>query len=64
LSVLHVQLIELSELAAHVQALVPKLAANLGGTGRSAFALPPPRVHQTARFGSRGEDFALVGRLQ
>jgi microcystin-dependent protein len=49
----------------HVQALVPKLAADLGGTGRSAFALPPlPGVQQSARFGSRGEDFPLVGRLQ
>jgi hypothetical protein len=57
--------IELSELVSHVQALVPKLAADLGGTGRSAFALPPlPGVQQSARFGSRGEDFPLVGRLQ
>jgi hypothetical protein len=55
--------IELSELVTHVQALVPKLAANLGGSGRSAFAVPLG-LQQTARFGSRGEDFALVSRLQ
>lgn len=58
-------LIELLELVAHVQKLVPKLAAELGGTGRSAFALPrPPGVEQSARFGSRGEDFTLVNRLR
>jgi WD40 repeat protein len=57
--------IELSELVAHVQALVPKLAADLGGAGRSAFAGPrPSTLHQAARFGSRGEDFPLVGRLR
>jgi hypothetical protein len=32
--------------------LVPKLAADLGGGGRSAFALPPLDEHQSARFGS------------
>ena len=59
-------LIELSELVAHVQSLVPKLAADLGGIGRAAFnfEMLRPTVRQTARFGSRGEDFALVGRLQ
>ena len=58
--------IELSELVAHVQSLVPKLAAQLGGTGRSAFNfnLLRPAVEQSARFGSRGEDFTLVSRLR
>jgi WD40 repeat protein len=57
--------IELSELVNHVQTLVPKLAADLGGTGRSAFAvLRPLGVEQAARFGSRGEDFTLVTRIR
>ena len=55
--------IELSELVRHVQSMVPKLAADLGGTGRSAVALPAFGVHQMARFGSRGEDFPVVRRL-
>lgn len=65
--------IELAELVAHVQTTVPRLARELGGSGRAASGiggsttavgaarLPPDR--QTARFGSRGEDFALVKRL-
>ena len=65
--------IELSELVAHVQDLVPKLAAEIGGTGgtltgvKGAVAFnrggPTTATAQTARFGSRGEDFALVRRL-
>jgi uncharacterized caspase-like protein len=58
-------LIELSELVGHVQNLVPKLAARLGGDGRAAIAVPEPTFgQQTPRFGSRGEDFPLVRRLQ
>jgi uncharacterized caspase-like protein len=57
--------IELSELVAHVQDQVPKLAAKLNGIGRAAIALRGPTDgSQSARFGSRGEDFALAGRLQ
>lgn len=64
--------IELSELVAHVQALVPTLSAELHGSGRAAVALSGSTdagqgivgFRQTARFGSRGEDFALVRRLQ
>lgn len=58
--------IELSELVAHVQTLVPKLAGELGGTGRTAIAVAGSTAvdRQTARFGSRGEDFTLVRRLQ
>ncbi|MGE0701860.1 MAG: caspase domain-containing protein, partial [Hyphomicrobiaceae bacterium] len=55
--------IELSELVAHVQSEVPALAARLGGSGRSATAAPI-FGHQSARFGSKGEDFALVARMQ
>lgn len=55
--------IELSELVAHVQRELPKIAARYGGTGR-AQTVTPRRVGQAARFGSRGEDFSLVGRLQ
>jgi WD40 repeat protein len=58
--------IELSELVAHVQELVPKLAAELGGGGRpsvgTTITMEAPR--QNARFGSRGEDFVLTDRLQ
>ena len=44
-------LIELSELVRHVQDIVPKIAGQLDDK-------------QTARFGSRGEDFVLVRRLE
>ncbi|MGO9546227.1 MAG: caspase family protein [Rhodomicrobium sp.] len=56
-------LIEVSELAAHVQDLVPKLVA--GGEGRSAVAARGPEggESQSARFGTTGGDFALVARL-
>jgi hypothetical protein len=43
-------LIELSELVAHVQNVVPKVAAELGD-------------EQAARFGSRGENFVVTRRL-
>jgi hypothetical protein len=57
--------IELSELVGHVQTVVPKLAAKLGGDGRAAIAAPEPVFgQQTPRFGSRGEDFVLARRLQ
>jgi WD40 repeat protein len=55
--------IELSELVRHVQNVVPKIAADLGGKGRAATS-EPVYGKQAARFGSRGEDFALVERLQ
>ena len=54
-------LIELSELVAYVQDRVPKLAAKAGGAARTFNGI---EVKQTPRFGSRGEDFALVRRLQ
>lgn len=53
-------LIELSELVRHVQSIVPKIAE---GLARAAIAEPVLGV-QTPRFGSRGEDFPLVRRLQ
>lgn len=56
--------IELSELVAHVQDEVPKLAAKLGGLARSATSAEPVFGQQTSRFGSRGEDFAVVRKLQ
>ena len=42
--------IELSELVAHVQALVPKISGDL--------------IIQKPRLGSRGEDFAIARRLR
>jgi hypothetical protein len=54
-------LIELSELAAHVQSVVPKVAAGIvvrAASSNSASA------QQAARFGSRGEDFAVAQRLR
>lgn len=57
--------IELSEIVAHVQAQVPGLAAKLKREGRAASVVATPEYgKQSARFGSRGEDFALVRRLQ
>jgi hypothetical protein len=55
--------IELSELVAYVQAEVPKLAAKFGGTARAETATTK-RQGQSARFGSRGEDFVLVTRIR
>jgi len=54
--------IELSELVRHVQSMVPKVAADLGGAGRAATS-EPVFGKQAARFGSRGEDFAVARRL-
>jgi hypothetical protein len=54
-------LIELSELVAHVQSVVPRIAA---GIVVRAAASWPSSAKQTARFGSRGEDFAVAQRLQ
>jgi uncharacterized caspase-like protein len=57
--------IELSELVAHVQDKVPMIAARLNGRGRAAVAARGSTDdRQSARFGSRGEDFALVRQLQ
>jgi Caspase domain len=56
-------LIELSELVSHVQTVVPKVAAEMGGRGRAA-ASAPVWGKQAARFGSRGDDFAVARRLQ
>src|SRR5262249_2335391 len=56
-------LIELSELVAHVQGVVPRMAEKMGGTGRATTA-EPLSDRQTARFGSRGEDFAVARRPQ
>jgi HAMP domain-containing protein len=55
-------LIEVSELATHVQNLVPKLVN--GGLGRSAIARGNGKGKQSARFGTTGSDFALVKRQQ
>jgi WD40 repeat protein len=56
-------LIELTELVRHVQSVVPAIAAKLGGKGRAATS-EPIFGQQAARFGSRGEDFAVAHRLQ
>lgn len=56
--------IELSELVAHVQVLVPKLSAKLNGRGVSMIAVRGFKDDkQSAHFGSTGEDFAVVQRL-
>jgi WD40 repeat protein len=55
-------LIELSELVAHVQTVVPRIAAKGGGRGQ-AVASEPIGEKQAARFGSRGEDFVVARRL-
>jgi WD40 repeat protein len=72
--------IELSELAAHVQDLVPKLSAEMRGEAskgdgrdqgeRAALTAPMPEdttrfaaYRQSARFGSRGENFVVAKRL-
>ena len=53
--------IELSELVAHVQDQVPRISAKLDGRGRAAIAARgSPDDRQSARFGSRGEDFSIV----
>jgi WD40 repeat protein len=55
-------LIALSELVAHVQTVVPKIAAKHGGGGQAVVSAPTGEK-QTARFGSRGEDFVIARRL-
>ncbi len=56
--------IELSELVAHVQDEVPKISAKLNGRGRAAVAARTSADNrQSARFGSRGDDFTLVRQL-
>jgi WD40 repeat protein len=56
--------IELSELVGHVQDQVPRISAKLNGRGRAAIAARGNADdRQSARFGSRGEDFSIVRRL-
>jgi uncharacterized caspase-like protein len=55
--------IELSEVVGHVQAVVPELASKAGGVARAETA-KPVLGRQTARFGSRGEDFAVASQLR
>jgi WD40 repeat protein len=59
-------LIALSELVAHVQNTVPRISAELAGTGRAAIAVRGGAVDdkQSAHFGATGDDFALARRLQ
>jgi DNA-binding beta-propeller fold protein YncE len=57
--------IELSELVAHVQDQVPTIATKLNGIGRAAIAVRGSTDGtQSARFGSRGEDFVIAERLK
>jgi uncharacterized caspase-like protein len=57
--------VELSELVAHVQDQVPRIAAKLNGIGRAAVAVRGSTDgRQSARFGSKGEDFVLARRLE
>ena len=56
--------IEVSELAAHVQTMVPKISAQLNGRGRAAIAVRGSTTgSQSAHFGGTGGDFPLVSRL-
>jgi WD40 repeat protein len=61
--------IELTELAAHVQKRVPELVAELAGRGgvvKGAVVIAMRGAEgdkQSAKFGSTGEDFAIVARL-
>jgi hypothetical protein len=58
-------LISLSELVEHVELLVPKLVAESEfGGGANEVKTKSVAERQTARYGSRGEDFVLVKRLQ
>jgi hypothetical protein len=50
-----------SELVAHVQAMVPKLAAS--GEARAAVPRGAASGQQSAHFGTTGGDFALVNQL-
>jgi uncharacterized caspase-like protein len=56
--------IELSELATYVQNAVPRISKELDGTGIAAIAVGGLAKNQSAHFGSTGEDFPLVRRLQ
>ena len=57
-------LIQLSELAAHVEDMVPKLSAKREGQGRAAAAMAGAMPGaQSAHFGSTGGDFTIVRRL-
>jgi WD40 repeat protein len=53
--------IEVSELAAYVEDVVPKLARS--GEGRFAIPRGEGSASQSAHFGTTGSDFALVARL-
>ena len=55
-------LIELSELVNHVQTTVPRIAAK-GGSRGQVLASETEWEKQSARFGSRGEDFVVARRL-
>ena len=59
-------LIAVSELVAHVQNTVPRISAELAGTGRAAVAVRggTDDDKQSAHFGAIGGDFALVRRLR
>jgi WD40 repeat protein len=56
--------IELSELVAHVQDAIPKIGTRKGVRGLVRVDFRVEHSKQSARFGSRGEDFALAQRLQ
>jgi hypothetical protein len=55
--------IELSELVAHVQSAIPRVVSGKGGSGE-AITSESNWDKQSARFGSRGEDFVVARRLQ
>jgi WD40 repeat protein len=58
-------LIELSELASHVQNTVPKISAEMNGAGNAEVLTQLfSGNRQTAHFGSTGGDFPVVKRLQ
>src|SRR5262249_6273775 len=54
--------ISLSELVRHVQSLVPQVAGKFIGAG-AGVAAGGPSAGQTARLGSRGEDFTFAQKL-
>jgi hypothetical protein len=57
--------IELSELVTHVQATVPRIAEELNGVARAAVAARGgSEGSQSARFGSKGEDYPIVRLLR
>jgi WD40 repeat protein len=58
-------LIELSELAAHVENTVPKISVEMNGRGVAEVLTQIVKEdRQTAHFGSTGSDFPVVRRLQ